>query len=116
MTSSNGNLSGVAAAATRDILADNLRRLIARDARPGERLSIRAWAMGRGLDVRLIDRLTKRKHAVTLDKLEELAAAVNMEPWQLLFPDLDPSSPPDAPISNDERQVLARLRRLLSEP
>lgn len=106
----------MASAETRAILADNLRRLIDREGRPGERMSIRAWALSRGLDVRLIDRLTKRKHAITLDKLEELAKAVDMQPWQLLFPDLDPSSPPDSPISEEERQTLARLRRLLATP
>lgn len=102
-------------AQARAILASNLRRLIDREARPGERLSIRAWALSKGLDVRLIDRLLKGKHAVTLDKLEEVAAAVNLQPWQLLYPDLDPANPPDAPISTEERTMLARLRRLLDQ-
>lgn len=99
----------------RAILAANLRRLIEHETAPGERPSIRAWALRRELDVRLIDRLTKGEHAVTLDKLDDIAAACGLQPWQLLLEDLDPASPPDAPISTEERALLSRLRRLLSD-
>lgn len=99
----------------RAILAANLRRLI-EDATPnGEKVSVRAWALGRGLDVRLVDRLSKGKHAVTLDKLDEIAAACGLQAWRLLIDDLDPAAPPDAPISEEERTLLRKLRRLLSE-
>lgn len=47
----------------RDILAANVRKMIDKDG-----LSVRAWAMARGLDVRMIDRITKASHAVTLEK------------------------------------------------
>lgn len=93
---------------SRTILATNLRRMI-----DTEGVSVRAWAMARKLDVRLIDRLAKGQHAVTLDKLEELASAIGCQPWQLLLPDFDPGNPPDAPITAEERVMLARLRRLL---
>jgi hypothetical protein len=92
----------------RDILAVNLRRLIAKDG-----LSVRAWALARELDVRLIDRLSKGQHAVTLDKLDEIAAACGLKPWHLLVEDLDPKSPPDQPISADDQALIAKLRRLL---
>jgi hypothetical protein len=98
----------------RAILAANLKRLIEHETTPGERPSIRAWALRRELDVRLIDRLTKGEHAVTLDNLDRIAAACGLKPWQLLLEDLDPSSPPDAPISEEERVLLTRLRRLLA--
>lgn len=71
--------------------------------------------MSRGLDVRLIDRLTKGQHAITLDKLQELADALGLQAWQLLIDDLDPSSPPDAPMSDEDRAMLRKLRRLLGE-
>lgn len=93
---------------SRRILARNLRRLI-----DAQGTSVRAWALARELDVRLIDRLTKGQHAVTLDKLEDIATAVGCQPWQLLLENFDPQSPPDAPISPEERTMLARLRRLL---
>ncbi len=97
----------------RGILATNLRRLIERDTPRGEKQSVRAWALAKGLDVRMIDRLTKGQHAVTLDKLEEIAQACGLQTWQLLLEDLDPSSPPDAPISDEDRALLKRLRRML---
>lgn len=97
----------------RVILAHNLKRIIEHDASPGERPSIRAWAIARELDVRLIDRLTKGQHAVTLDKLQQVADACGLQPWQLLLEEFDVSAPPDAPISEEERTLLKRLRRLL---
>lgn len=99
----------------RTTLAANLRRMIEAAAPPGERPSVRAWALAKGLDVRMIDRLTKGEHAITLDKLDELAHACGLKPWQLLLEDLDPKAPPDGPISNEERALLRKLRRLLDE-
>lgn len=95
---------------TRNILARNLRRMI-----DASGLSVRAWAIARELDVKMIDRLTKASHAVTLDKLELIAAATGLQSWQLLLPDLDPTAPADAPISEDDRKMLAKLRRLLDK-
>lgn len=101
---------------TRAILAANLRRMIERSTPPGEKPSVRAWALSKGVDVRMIDRLVKGQHAVTLDKLEEVAAACGLQAWHLLVPDLDPTSAPDAPISESDRAMLRRLRRLLDDP
>lgn len=100
----------------RAVLADNLLRMIEASSPKGERLSIRAWAMARGLDVRMIDRLTKKQHAVTLDSLDRIAAACGLQAWQLLVPDLDPASPPVAEITAEDRAMLDRLRSLLSKP
>mgnify|MGYP001588067162 CR=1 FL=1 len=97
----------------RVILAANLKRLIERATPTGERQSIRAWALSRELDVRLIDRLTKGQHAVTLDKLQEIADACGLQPWQLLLEDLDPSAPQDAPITEQDRTLLLKLKKLL---
>lgn len=102
-------------ASLRATLARNLRKKIELDLGPGARFSVRAWALGKELDVRLIDRLVKGEHAVTLDKLDELAAACGLKPWQLLLDDLDPATPADAPISQAERDMLRRLRRLLGD-
>lgn len=95
----------------RDILAANLRRLIAKDSD-----SVRAWALARELDVRLIDRLSKGQHAVTLDKLDEIAAACGLKPWHLLVEGLDPAAPPDQPISAEDQAMISKLRRLLDPP
>lgn len=110
-----GHDLGMSDRTSRAILASNLRKLINAGARPGETPSIRAWALAKGLDVRLIDRLAKGQHAVTLDKLEEVAAACRLQPWQLLLSDFEPAAPPDAPITPDERAMLRKLRKLLAE-
>ena len=94
----------------RDILAANLRRMV-----DAEGISVRAWALKRELDVRLIDRLTKGAHAVTLDKLDEIAAACGLRPWHLLIEGLDVKSPPDRPISAEDQAMISKLRRLLGE-
>lgn len=101
---------------TRAILAANLNRMIDAETPKGQKRSVRAWALGKELDVRLIDRLAKGKHAVTLDNLEKIADACGLKPWHLLIEDLDPSSPPDEPVSEEDRAMIRRLRRLLDGP
>lgn len=94
----------------RGILAANLRRMIDR-----ERVSVRAWALARGLDVRLIDRMTKGDNSVTIDTLHKIADACGLQAWHLLVPDVDPTAPPAPPITAEDRALLKRLRRLLDE-
>lgn len=98
----------------RAILAANVRRMIERAAPLGSRPSVRAWAMGKGLEVRLIDRITKGEHAVTLDTIESIAQACGLQPWQLLLPHLDPDEPADVPITPEDREMLRKLRKLLN--
>lgn len=100
---------------SRGTLAQNLRLMIELETPAGSKPSVRAWALSKGLDVKMIDRLTKGQHAVTLDKLEEIANACGLQAWHLLISDLDPRQPPDAPISDSERKLLRRLRSLLDE-
>jgi hypothetical protein len=99
----------------RSILAANLNRMIDLDTPAGAKRSVRAWAISKGVNVRLIDRLTKGQHAVTIDSLEAVAQELGLQAWQLLLPDLDPSAPADAPISEAEREMLRKLRRLLGD-
>jgi hypothetical protein len=99
----------------RATLAANLRRMIEADTPRGATPSVRAWALSKGLDVRLIDRLTKGQHAVTLDKLDQIAETLGLKPWHLLLDELDAHNPPEAPITEDERRLLKRLRKLLGE-
>lgn len=113
MAKHHASMLEIASTPPRDILAANLRRRIDADSRLGEKLSVRAWAMGKGLDVRMIDRLLKGQHAVTLDKLDEIASALGLSAWHLLVEDLDPADSPDAPISATDKAMLQRLKRLL---
>lgn len=98
---------------TRAILAANLMRRIDADTPKGQRTSIRAWAIGKGLDVRMIDRIVKREHAVSIDTLEKIAEALGLQPWHLLLEDLEPGTTPDEPITEEERAMLRKLRKLL---
>lgn len=66
------------------------------------------------MDVRMIDRMVKGQTSVTLDKIEEVASACGLQGWQLLLPDFDPAQPAEAPISEEERATLRKLRRLLA--
>lgn len=113
-TNSCGIMDDMTSHSSRAILAANLRRMIELDTQRGVKPSVRAWALGKGLEVRMIDRLVKGQHAVTLDKLEDIAAACGVKPWHLLFEDMNPADLPAAPISDEERAMLAKLRRLLA--
>ncbi len=99
----------------RGTLARNLRKKIEHDLGAGSKFSVRAWALGKDLDVRLIDRLIKGQHAVTLDNIDKVAKACSLQAWQLLLTDMDPAAPADAPISEADRAMLSKLRRLLAE-
>ena len=101
--------------ASRDTLSINLKRMIDAEARLGEKPSIRAWAMKKDLNVRMIDRLVNRQHAVSIDSLERIAMAIGLRPWQLLIDDPLPGKTPDPPITEDDRMLLRKLRRLLDE-
>jgi hypothetical protein len=92
---------------SRAILAANLRRMI--DADGG---SVRAWAMGKRLDVRMVDRLVKEENSPTLDTLDGIATACGLRTWQMLLEDLDPACPPDANITMDERAAVAQMRKI----
>lgn len=97
----------------RQILARNLEKLIEAATPAGARPSRRAWALSKGLDVKLIDRLCKGENAVTIDKLAEIADACGVEAWHLLLEDFDPrATAPEAPLSEAERKLLARIRKL----
>ena len=98
---------------SRAILAANINKLIDADLRHGDRRSVRAWAQGKGLDVKMVDRLSKGAHAITLDKLQELADACGLKPWQLLLEEFEPGQPAEAPITQAERALLQRLRGIL---
>lgn len=101
---------------SRAILAANLRKLIEHDLGPGARFSILAWCKGRDLpdsDVRLITRLVGGEN-VSIQKLDELADAIGLKPWQLLLEDFNPAGkPPEPPLTPEDIALLRRLRRVV---
>lgn len=95
---------------SRRILADNVGRMIERS-----KTSVRAWAMNNGLDVRKIDRLTKKEYSTTLDTLDEIAQAIGVQPRQLLVPHMDANNLPLLVMTDAERQIYERIRNLIKD-
>ena len=98
----------------RRILATNIINMIKAETPPGARMSLRAWAMSKDLDVRLIDRLSKGTHSVTLDNIEKVAQGCGIRAWQLLYDGSALESSPAA-ITAEERKMLNTLKRLLAQ-
>ena len=67
----------------RAILAQNLAALMARDG-----LSQNALARRNRMNQKTISNILNQAKSPQLDKIEEIASAFHLEPWQLLLPDL----------------------------
>lgn len=46
------------------------------------------------VDQKTISRIIHKTNEPSLDKLERIAAVFGLQPWQMLVPGLEPSSPP----------------------
>lgn len=108
-----GSIKAMTSKQPRTILANNVNRMIDRATTPGARRSVRAWAISKGLDVKMIDRVTKDAHGISLDTLYTIAAAVGLEPWHLLIDGLDLDAPPAPAVSAKDLETLKTLRQLL---
>jgi hypothetical protein len=75
----------------RDILAENLKTLMAAsaDLRVLPRLTLKS-----GVSNGTLDRTRRAASAINVDDLGRVAAAFDLEAWQLLVPNLDPRTPP----------------------
>ena len=94
------------------LFAINLRRLIA-----DSQMSVNAWAKDHGLVQTTLARLCRGEMNPTLSILQEIAAAANLEVWQLLVPDLDPRNPPvlrtpNGPEAEFYRRIAEALDKL----
>lgn len=67
---------------TRKIFGENLRTL-----RQTRKLSQEALADTAGIDRGFISMIEHEKYSISIDKLESLAGALGVEPWELLHPD-----------------------------
>ena len=56
-------------------------------------------------------RLKAAKTSVGLDTLEKISKRFELQPWHLLLPNLDPSNPPVAMMTETEVQLYRRLKR-----
>ncbi|MGJ7497493.1 helix-turn-helix domain-containing protein [Variovorax sp. RT4R15] len=103
----------VADTALRAIVGDNLRRLMEKrpnlDSNP--KLSVRS-----GIGVATISRIINGETAATLDTLGMLARAFELQPWQLMVPNLDSTNPQILQsISAKEAELYTRLRESIAK-
>jgi transcriptional regulator with XRE-family HTH domain len=94
----------------RDVLAENLKALMA--ARPDRsRFQEITAASGGALTNGTLDRIRRAEVAITLDRLEDLAKAFGLEPWQLLVQGLNPSALPRLADASVLAQIFDAIQR-----
>ena len=90
------------------ILADNLDRLMnSQQPRPSQA----AIAKSAHLDQKTVSRILNRSVATSVTAVESLAKIWGLQAWQLLFPDLDPSNPPVAPVTEAEKRFYEQIKK-----
>ena len=97
----------------RQILSRNLIALMESDANLDtlQKLADRT-KLGHGT----IDRVKKAQVAATIDTVECIAKAFNLEAWQLLVRDITPGNPPALKqLSVTEQSLYAKLQQLISD-
>lgn len=63
-----------------------------------------------------IGRILREETAADVDTISALAKGLDLEPWQLLIPNIDPGNPPVLqPISTRERELYQRLRETVQD-
>ena len=87
------------------VLAENVRKILERDESnptswtktPGQKKAVQRILAG---------------HNAELETIEEIARLADLQPWQLLFPNLDVRNPPVFAISEEERKLYEALGAL----
>ena len=65
------------------------------------------------VDQKTISRIILKTHSCGVENLEAIAAAFELQSWQLLVPGLDPKSPPVCEFTQVERDLYKKLRKLV---
>ncbi len=99
-----------------DILAENIGKLFV----PGGRFSSNGDAEKKtGVKRSTFDRLRNANKqgtpVVGVDKLEAIAKSLGVEPWQLIYPDLDIDNPPsvkEIKLSQNQMELINIFNRL----
>jgi hypothetical protein len=73
-------------------------------------LSNAALAKAAKIDASTVGRMINKKHASQIDRVQAVARVFELDAWQLLIPNLDPSNPPVAQLTAVERDLYDRLR------
>lgn len=67
-------------------------------------------AKAAGVDQKTVWRMVAKSNSATLDKIAKVAAAFDLQTWQLLVPGLEPTNPPVV-ITRVEYDFFARLTK-----
>lgn len=91
---------------------DNVNRLMAasKDLKTVKQLHARS-----GVSTGTIDRLRRAEAATGIDNIGAIAAAFDLQPWQLLVPDLQPTNPPVLVVETPEMKALFATLRNTAE-
>lgn len=92
---------------TANALSENLKALMAHDP---ELTTEPKVAKAAGVDQKTVWRMIKKSNSSTLDKIAKVAAAFDLQAWQLLVPGLEPENPPVV-VTRLESDFFARLRK-----
>lgn len=109
---------GISTMSARDILAANIQRLM--DANPSlsslVKVAAEAKRKGHTVSKNAVDSAKSGSHAVNMDTLDGIARAFEMDAWQLLVPNMNPSNPPVLrSIGETEDEMYKRLRSAAAE-
>lgn len=73
-----------------------------------------------GIDQKTVWRMINESNSATLGSITQVAAAFDLQAWQILVPGLDPRNPPVVAMTEVERDFYSRLKRdlthLVAEP
>lgn len=89
----------------KNVLAENLRQILERD-----RSNPTSWTKT-PRQKKAVQRILAG-HNAELETIEEIARLAGLQPWQLLFPNLDALNPPVSAISNQEQELYEALGAL----
>lgn len=92
----------------RQIVSENLKNLMESDEK--NKISQAELKRRSGVDQRYIGRILAREYSVSVDILDKLARAFDLQAWQLLVPGLDPTNPPINHITESEKRLYERLK------
>jgi transcriptional regulator with XRE-family HTH domain len=96
-----------------DIVAENVAALMqaSRNCGTDAKLASRS-GIGRGT----VQRVRRAEVSVSVGNLAAIAAAYDLQPWQLLLENLDPTNPPALKVASEtERRLWAKLRVMMEE-
>lgn len=96
-----------------DVVAGNIARLMDNPAAP---LTQGAVGKRSGLPQRTVGRLKNGSTAASLTTLEAISKGLEVDPWQLLIPDLDPKNLPVlVPTTPSGRRLYKKFQQLFED-